>query len=274
MRLILSLVILLLSIVSAIAENSRNIGIQTFTFSKLTVEELLPIVKECGCDCVGMSRHKLSKKFPDVFVSPDMTAEQKAFLKKILFENKIKIVSYGVVSPTSEKAIRKLLDFAKEFDIKIILAEPRPEKLKLWDKLCGEYGMKVAVHNHGKDTKRNAEYYNPKFVADMIAKYPNVYACPDTGHWGRSGVDCVQGLKTLSGKIGILHFRDNSKFDSLKAYDVPIGTGELKAREMLAELDNQKFNGYLLLEYGGWWKNTLQQKIAEVKKSIEFLRKN
>lgn len=265
---------LLLSFSFVLGAKERNIGIQTFTFSKLTVEELLPIVKQCGCDAVGLSRHKLSKKFPNVFVSPDMTAEQKEFLKKIISENKIKVVSYGVVSPTNEKSIRKLLDFAKEFEIKIILAEPRPEKLELWNKLCGEYGIKVAVHNHAKDAKRNPEYYNPQFVADMIAKYPNVYACADTGHWGRSGIDCVQGLKTLSGKHAILHFRDGKKFDSLSSYDVPIGTGEFKAKEMLAELDRQKFNGYLLLEYGGWWKNTLEQKIEEVKKSIEFLKKN
>lgn len=274
MRVVILIFVLLFSCVFALAEKVRNIGIQTFTFSKQTVEELLPLVKQCGCDSIGMSRHRLSAKFPDVYVSPDMTTEQKAFLKKILAENKIKIVSYGVVSPSSEKAIRKLLEFAKEFDIKIILAEPRLENLELWDKLCGEYAIKVAVHNHGKDAKRNAEYHSPSFVATMVAKYQNVYACADTGHWGRSGVDCTQGLKTLNGKNAILHFRDINKFDSLSAYDVPIGTGALNATQMLAELDKQNFNGYLLLEYGGWWKNTLAQKIEEVKKSVEFLKKN
>ncbi|MBQ2722958.1 MAG: sugar phosphate isomerase/epimerase [Opitutales bacterium] len=268
------LVIIFLSFsISVFAGDARNIGIQTFTFSKLTIEELLPLVKQCGCDAVGMSRHRLSKKFPDVFVSPDMTTEQKEFLKKILSENKIKVVSYGVVTPTNEKSIRKLFEFAKEFDVKIILAEPRPEKLELWNKLCGEYNMKVAVHNHAKNAKRNPEFYNPKFVADMIAKYPNVYACADTGHWGRSGIDCVQGIKTLKDKHAILHFRDINKSD-LSAFDVPIGTGALNAKQMLAELDSQNFNGYLLLEYGGWWKNTLEQKIEEVKKSVKFIKEN
>ena len=83
--------------------NSRNIGIQTFTFSKQTVEELLPMVRECGCDAVGMSRHKLSDKFPDAYVEPKMKKEELDFLKKIIAENKIKIVSYGVATPTAEK---------------------------------------------------------------------------------------------------------------------------------------------------------------------------
>ncbi len=252
----------------------RKVGIQTFTFNKQTVEELLPMIKECGCDAVGMSRHKLSAKFPDAHVSPDMTAEQKAFLKKILADNKMKMVSYGVATPTTEKAIRKLMEFAKEFDIKIIIAEPRPEKLELWNKLCGEYGMIVAVHNHAKDAKRNADFHDPKFVANMIKKYPNVYACPDTGHWARSGINCVDGLKTLKGKIGIAHFRDMNSADSISAYDVTIGTGAVGAKQMLAELDAQKFDGWLLLEYGGWWKNPLPKKIEEVKNSVKFIREN
>ncbi len=260
--------------VSVCAAKERNVGIQTFTFNKQTVEELLPMIKECGCNAVGMSRHKLSTKFPDVYVSPDMTAEQKAFLKKILAQHKMKIVSYGVVTPTTEKAIRKLMDFAKEFGINIIIAEPRPEKLELWDKLCKEYGIIVAVHNHGKDAKRNADFHDPKFVADMIKNYTNVYACPDTGHWARSGVNCVDGLKTLKGKIGIAHFRDMNSADSLSAYDVTIGTGAVGAKQMLDELDAQKFDGWLLLEYGGWWKNTLEKKIEEVKNSVKFIRKN
>ncbi len=252
----------------------RKVGIQTFTFNKQTVEELLPLIKESGCDAIGMSRHRLSDKFPEAYVSADMTKEQKDFLKKILKENKMKIVSYGVATPTTEKAIRKLFNFAKEFDIEIIIAEPRPEKLELWNKLCGEYGIKVAVHNHAKDAKRNADFHDPNFVANMIKKYPNVYACPDTGHWGRSGIDCVKGLKILKEKIGILHFRDMNSANSLSAYDVPIGTGKLNVKQMLAELDVQNFDGWILLEYGGWWKNTLEKKIQEVKQSVEFIRNN
>lgn len=249
----------------------RKIGIQTFTFSKQTIEELLPLVRECGVDAIGLSRHALSKKYPDAMVEPSMSDEQKAFLKKILADNNIKVVSYGVSTPTTEKAIRKLFSFVKEFGADTVIAEPSADKLPLWNKLCAEYGMKVAVHNHAKDAKRNPEFSDPKFVASMIADYPNVYACPDTGHWGRSGVNPVSGFKTLENKIGIIHFRDMNAY-GLSAYDVPFGTGAMNIDAMLAELDRQKFDGWLLLEYGGWWKNTLAQKLAEVKKSVEYLK--
>ena len=254
--------------------NSRNIGIQTFTFSKQTVEELLPMVRECGCDAVGMSRHKLSDKFPDAYVEPKMKKEEFDFLKKIIAENKIKIVSYGVATPTAEKEIRKLFDFAKELGAEVLIAEPAADKLPIWNKFSAEYGIKTAVHNHGKDAKRNRQYVSPKFVRDMIARYPTVFACPDTGHWGRSGVDSVDGFRTLENKIGIVHFRDMNEFDSLSAYDVPIGSGKLGAKLMLAELDRQKFDGYILLEYGGWWKNSLEEKKSEVAKSVVFLKNN
>lgn len=249
----------------------RKIGIQTFTFAKQTIEELLPLVRECGVDAIGLSRHALSKKYPDAMVEPSMSDEQKAFLKKILADSKIKVVSYGVSTPTTENAIRKLLSFVKDLGADTVIAEPSADKLPLWNKLCAEYGMKVAVHNHAKDAKRNAEFSDPKFVASMIADYPNVYACPDTGHWGRSDVNPVSGFKTLENKIGIVHFRDMNAY-GLSAYDVPFGTGAMNIDAMLAELDRQKFDGWLLLEYGGWWKNTLAQKLSEVKQSVEYLK--
>lgn len=149
----------------------RKVGIQTFTFAKQTIEELLPLVRECGVDAIGLSRHALSKKYPDAMVEPSMSDEQKAFLKKILADNKIKVVSYGVSTPTTENAIRKLLSFVKEFGADTVIAEPSADKLPLWNKLCAEYGMKVAVHNHAKDAKRNPEFSDPKFVASMIADY-------------------------------------------------------------------------------------------------------
>ena len=78
--------------------------------------------------------------------------------------------------------MRKLFEWVKELGADTIIAEPAADKLPLWEKLCAEYDMKVAVHNHGKDAKRNAAYHDPKVVANMIAKYPHIYAFPDTGH--------------------------------------------------------------------------------------------
>ena len=51
----------------------RKVGIQTFTFAKQTIEELLPLVRECGVDAIGLSRHALSKKYPDAMVEPSMS---------------------------------------------------------------------------------------------------------------------------------------------------------------------------------------------------------
>ena len=63
-----------------------------------------------------------------------------------------------------------------------------------------------------------------------------------------------------------------SNFDDLSAYDVPFGKGEMQVDKMLGELDRQNYNGWLLIECGGCWKNTLKQKIEEVKQSINKLR--
>ena len=47
--------------------------------------------------------------------------------------------------------------------IEIILSEPSVETVGMLDKLCGEYGMKVAIHNHPKPSY----YWNPDKVVKV-----------------------------------------------------------------------------------------------------------
>jgi len=252
-----------------VQKQPRKIGVQMYTFHKFTFEDSIPMLKKAGINGVGLTAgQKVSQKYPHR-IAPTLNKEQRDYLKKLIKDNNLKIVSYGVYSPNSEAEVKKLCAFAKDMGIPIILTEAKAEIIPFCEKYAGEYGVKFAVHNHASCDKMNL-YYNPEVVKNLIKDCKNVYACPDNGHWSRSGIDAVSGYKTLEGKIAILHFKDQKEFNVKKNQCVPFGTGALNMKAMLSELDRQGFDGYFLIEYEANWQNNL----AEVTQCAEYLRKN
>ncbi len=157
----------------------------------------------------------------------------------------IKFVNVYVPLPGDEKECRKSFEFARKMGLDTLVGEPEPEALDTVEKLCKEYNIRVAIHDHPKPSK----YWNPQFVLDAIkGRSPLLGACADTGHWQRSGLDPVECLKTLQGHIFTLHFKDlNEK--KKQAHDVPWGSGVGHCKEMMAELKRQGFKGAYCVEY-------------------------
>jgi sugar phosphate isomerase/epimerase len=171
-------------------------------------------------------------------------------------------VNMGVVKPgLNEAESRKIFEGAKRLGITVLVAEPethdRMEELgpvmDVVEKLAKEYNIKVAIHNH--PGPKNF-YWNPETVAAAVkGRSPLLGACADVGHWVRSGLDPVACLKKLEGRVIALHFKDLNEA-SLKAHDVPWGTGISNAKGMLAELQRQKFKGAICVEYEFNWENS------------------
>jgi len=248
----------------------RKIAVQMYTFKEFTLEDSIPMLKSIGISDLGLTAGQdISKKYPKLRISPKMTPEQKAFLKKLIADNNCKIASFGVTGAKDEAGVKELCAFAKEMGIPLLLTEAPANQMPDWEKYCPEYGLEMAIHNHARDNKNN-RYFDPNVVMNMIADYPHIFACPDNGHWSRSGIDAVTGYKILKGKIKALHFKDQKEFGNPKNQCVPFGTGQLDMKGMLAELDSQGFDGYYIIEYEADWKNNL----PAVKKCAEFLRNN
>ena len=85
------------------------------------------------------------------------------------------------------------------------------------------------------------------------------------GHWVRSGLDPVECLKKLEGRVITLHSKDLNERGP-KAHDVPWGTGSSNAKGMLAELQRQNFKGAICVEYEHNWENSA----PELAKSAEW----
>ena len=190
----------------------------------------------------------------------NLTDKQIQSIKDHAAAEGIKLVNAYVPLPANEAACRKSFEFARKMGLDILVGEPEPEALDTVEKLCKEYNIRVAIHDHPKPS----HYWNPESVLAAIkGRSPLLGACADTGHWVRSGLDPVECLKKLDGHIFCLHFKDLNA-QNLKAHDVPWGTGVGNVRGMMAELKRQNFHGAFCVEYEYHWETSVPE-IAECK---------
>jgi len=252
------------------ADGQKNwkLAMQAYSFNRFTFYEAIDKTKALDLRYIeGYPGHRLSKENPDVKADHNMSSQLKQQVKLKLQDAGIKLVNYGVVGlPNNEAECRKVFDFAREMGIETIVSEPPEEAFDLIEKLCEEYKINVAIHNHPKPS----HYWDPDTVLKVCqGRSTRIGACADTGHWMRSGINPLEALKKLQGRIISLHFKDLNEFGNPKAHDVIWGTGAGDAKALLAELARQNFKGVFSIEYEHNWLESM----PEIKKSAEFFRK-
>jgi sugar phosphate isomerase/epimerase len=215
----------------------------------------------------------ISKEIPDK-VSEKLSPELRAAIKKKFADAGIQPVNFGVANlGKDEAAARKIFELCKDLGIQTIVAEPaleilkpEPEAIDLLDKLCDEYHMNVAIHNHPQP----ARFWNPSTVLEIIKGHSNrIGSCADVGHWTRSGLDTVDCLHQLAGHVITLHFKDVAE-QKKDAKDVVWGTGKSNVAGMLDELHRQNFKGYFSMEYEVGKEIPLPDLIEQLRQSIVY----
>jgi len=220
-----------------------RLGAQAWTFRDRTAFEAIETAAHLGLKYIELyPGQQLSAESKDVKVGVDLTdAQRESLLKKLAAEH-VKAVSFGVVGFTKDEAeARKIFDFAKKMGLENVSCEPEPDACELVDKLCNEYGINAAIHDH----PRPSRYWNPYTVLEAIkGRSKRMGSCSDTGHWKRSGLVPVECLKKLEGHVIELHFKDITD-----GTDQPWGKGSGDAKGQLAELKRQGFKGLINVEY-------------------------
>ena len=84
-----------------------------------------------------------------------------------------------------------------------------------------------------------------------FGKYdPRIGSCADTGHWPRSGLDPVDAITKLKGRIMSSHLKETDKIGQ-GARDIVYGTTQMSrtVKDQLAAFKSVGFRGPLSLEY-------------------------
>ena len=245
-----------------------RLGCQAYSFNKFTFYEAVDKNASLGLRYLEMyPGQTLCQEKPDVRTNDSMSAQVRKELLKRLADADVKLVCYGVCGlPNDEVACRRTFDFAKDMGIETIVSEPPFEAFDVIDKLCEEYGISVALHNHPEPSR----YWNPDTVLEQCkGRSKRIGACADTGHWMRSGINPLDAVKKLEGRIISFHFKDLNKYGREGAHDVPWGTGKANVKAILEEVHRQGLKAVFSIEYEHNWLESL----PEIAQSVAYFDK-
>ena len=232
--------------VPLVAKDGWRLACAAFTFHPFPFYKTLDFVKELGLHGVeGFSWQSLSEEKSPIQTNHDMSATDRKNAKARLADRGIKLVGCYYNLPDAG-TFRKVFDWAKEMGIEYLVAEPAFDAYDALDKLCQEYQIDLAVHNHAKPST----YWNPDVVVEHLrGRSPRLGACCDTGHWVRSGLRPVEMMKKLQGRIMVFHLKDIAAVGVVEAPCVPFGTGKGNVEGILGEARRQGFQGVFSIEY-------------------------
>lgn len=141
---------------------------------------------------------------------------------------------------------RKLLLYAQFMGIATVGADPEPEGIEDVGALAAEYGVKVAIHNHGPGHRWATLAALEEGLARANAW---VGVCLDTGHLLRVDGDPLAALEALGAKVFGVHLKDVARGQDGVWTPCPLGKGALALRPFLERLAADNFAGVLSLEY-------------------------
>lgn len=220
-------------------------GIALWTFHTVNFPESLDKVDSAGLSYIEANTfHKAGPALKDTLLG-ELSADGIEKLKALIIKKGLNIESIYVNGDSTLQSWKKQFDIAKQLGVKFVTTEP---PLKMWDSidsLAGAYGIKVAIHEHWKGV---SHYWNPDTVLMAIKNHPNFGACADLGHWPKSGINPLEGIKKLSGHLIAIHLKDIAAFNDPTLTDVPVGTGVVDFPAIFAELKKQNFKGHIYIE--------------------------
>jgi inosose dehydratase len=181
-------------------------------------------------------------------VVPKTVAEHKA----LVADAGVTVMSYGVLGfDENETKAREHFEFAKLMGLTALSADPKPSKetFDLLDKLVDEYGVAIAIHNHGPGHRYNKIADVEKVVKD---RHPKIGACVDTGHYLRSDESPVAAIERLGKRVFGVHLKDVKTLvngDKREKQFKIIGEGDLDVLGCLKALKKLDYQYCLAIEY-------------------------
>ena len=195
------------------------------------------------------------------------SAEELAGVLAIYRKAGVNITSTGLFYVVPEEAkSRRVFDFVRLCGVGAFTAGVEKGCFEQAQKLAHEYGVRLAIHNHGRLHRHGPAWA----LEDVLASTSEgVGLCLDTAWMLDSGNDPVAFAAKNAARLYGVHIKDFVFDRAGKPSDVVVGQGNLKLREFLAALRKGDFQGFLTLEYEG----DVNDPVPATKKCVEAVRR-
>ena len=233
-----------------------------YSFNTHAFDKALQLAESSGVKYVeGFTFHEVGPLFSDSTMGK-VDDKGIALMNKMLLDHGLSMTSMYVDGAKDVKGWQRFFEIGKQMKMSYLVTEPARKHWHLLDSLAGIYNIKVAIHEHAKG---ESYYWHPDSVLAAMKGHPNIGACADLGHWMRSGLDPVECLKKLEGRIIGIHLKDvaAAKIDGAS---VNPGAGVIDFAAITRELERQRFDGYIHVEC----EHNMENNLNDVKQAITY----
>jgi sugar phosphate isomerase/epimerase len=216
-----------------------HLGLASYTFRNFTRAQLIGFMKQLNV--AALNAKDVKDHLP---MDPAKEAEALADYAAA----GIALHAAGVIyfEKDEDADMRSKFEYCKRAGISVIVAGPEPETLARLDKFVKEYGIRIAIHNHGPEDKL---WPSPLDVLKAVKNLdPRIGCCIDVGHTVRAGTDAVQAIHEVGPRLFSMHMKDLTNFHS-KESQVAVGDGIIPVREIFEALIATRYKGFVDLEY-------------------------
>ncbi len=230
-----------------------KMGIQSYSLRGFSFHEAIDRTKSLGLQFI--------QAYPGHFPMDAAASEQTETLAR-LKAAKIDLQAWGVQGfDGDEVAARRGFEFARTNGIRVITADPSKEALPILDRLVAEFGIAIAIHNHGPGSR----YDKLASVLEAVeGRHQLLGACIDTGHALRSGENPMAWAKRLGKRVHDVHLKDVKDAKTWKV----LGEGDLDTAGFLHQLVKDGYRGVVALEY----EENAQDPIPDIEKCLASAR--
>lgn len=211
-----------------------RLGVAAWSFNRFTFFEAIDRTAALGLKYIEAYEGQRLSADGEATLTADLPATAVDRIRAKLKTAGVTLTSLYIHElPAEEARCRRAFEFARSLEVEAIISEPKPEALTLLEQLCVEFDLKVALHNHPQGTSR---YWHPQEILKVLeGRSPRLGACADVGHWQRSGIKPVEGLRLLGNRLLTLHVKDLNEAGP-NGHDVWWGTGQGDLAAVLTEI--------------------------------------
>jgi len=226
--------------VPSLASTELNIGIGTYSYHNLSVDQMIVQLTALGVREIEMSRGEfmlMNHPTDDLFHSARARFDKAG----------IRCVSY--YSATIKKAddLENALRFAKILGARNVTGDATGNILNRIDLRCTREKLTFGIHNHYFKGEKFA-YESPDDVLNALQRLsPTVGATADVGQFASCDHNPADAIRKLGPRLKLVHLKDIQAAND--EVNVLLGTGIARIPEVIKELHRQDFSGLVAVEY-------------------------
>jgi sugar phosphate isomerase/epimerase len=217
-----------------------RLGIGTFTYHSLSIDDMIVQLKRLQIDEIEMSRGEFmlfSKPKPERFEAARAKFDQAA----------IRCVSYYTATIKDDAELDTAIQGAKLLGSRNITGDATGDMLQRIDRRCTDEGLTFGIHNHFFKGKKFPFESPDEILAALKGRSKTMGATLDTGQFASCGHDTVEAVRKLAPHLKMVHLKDIEA--SGAEVNVLLGKGIARIADVIAELHKIDYSGLVAIEY-------------------------